>query len=78
MTSENKAHAQNAKDDHAKRIIVDRIYSVGTKQRLAPGTRPGEAALADIVGVGRKRVRPSLLSLAGQGIVDLRANRAPM
>ena len=55
--------------------IVDRVLEAVTEQRLPPGTKLSEAALSDAFGVGRMRIRRSLLLLASRGIVDLQSNR---
>jgi DNA-binding GntR family transcriptional regulator len=55
--------------------IVERIYSAVMEQRLPPGTKLGEVSLAEAFGVGRARIRRSLLILAGREIVELEANR---
>lgn len=61
--------------DPDEQMIVDRVYSAVMERRLAPRTKLSEAALCDSFGVGRMRVRRSLLLLASQGIVDLQSNR---
>lgn len=63
------------KSDPDEQLIVDRIYTAVMEQRLAPRTKLSEAALCESFGVGRMRVRRSLLLLASQGIVDLHSNR---
>lgn len=55
--------------------IVDRIYEAVIDQRLPPGTKLSESALCDAFGVGRMRIRRSLLLLASREIVDLQSNR---
>jgi DNA-binding GntR family transcriptional regulator len=55
--------------------IVRRIHDAVIDQRLPPGTKLSEAALCAAFGVGRARVRRSLLVLAGREIVELHANR---
>jgi DNA-binding GntR family transcriptional regulator len=55
--------------------IVARIHDAVIEQRLPPGTKLSEAALCEAFGVGRARVRRSLLVLAGREIVELHANR---
>ena len=61
--------------DPDEQMIVDRIFSAVMEQRLAPRTKLSEAALCESFGVGRMRVRRSLLLLASQGIIDLQSNR---
>ncbi len=55
--------------------IVGRIYEALIDQRLAPGTKLSESVLCEAFGVGRMRVRRSLLLLANRGLVELHANR---
>ena len=55
--------------------IVRRIHDAVIEQRLPPGTKLSEAALCDAFGVGRARVRRSLVVLAGREIVELHTNR---
>ncbi len=55
--------------------IVERIYEALVDQRLTPGTKLSEADLCKAFGVGRMRVRRSLLILANRELVDLQPNR---
>ncbi|MBT3358349.1 MAG: GntR family transcriptional regulator [Rhodospirillales bacterium] len=55
--------------------IVDRIFEAVIEQRLPPGTKLSETVLCDAFGVGRMRIRRSLLLLASRNIVDLQSNR---
>jgi DNA-binding GntR family transcriptional regulator len=55
--------------------IVRRIHDAVFEQRLPAGTKLSEAILCKAFGVGRARVRRSLLVLAGREIVELHANR---
>lgn len=55
--------------------IVDRIFEAVIEQRLPPGTKLSESALCEAFGVGRMRIRRSLLLLASREVVDLQANR---
>lgn len=55
--------------------IVERIFEAVIEQRLPPGTKLSESALSEAFGVGRMRVRRSLLLLASRQIVDLHSNR---
>lgn len=55
--------------------IVDRIFEAIIDQRLPPGTKLSEAALCEAFGVGRMRIRQSLLLLASRDVVDLQPNR---
>ena len=58
-----------------EQAIVDRIYEALVDQRLAPGTKLSEADLCEAFGVGRMRIRRSLLMLASRELVDLLPNR---
>lgn len=55
--------------------IVERIFEAVIEQRLPPGTKLSESALCEAFGVGRMRIRRSLLLLASRDIVDLQSNR---
>lgn len=55
--------------------IVERIFEAVIEQRLPPGTKLSESSLCEAFGVGRMRIRRSLLLLASRNIVDLQSNR---
>ncbi len=55
--------------------IVERIFDAVVEQRLPPGTKLSESALCEAFGVGRMRIRRSLLLLASREVVELHANR---
>ncbi|WP_242224841.1 GntR family transcriptional regulator [Shinella zoogloeoides] len=55
--------------------IVERIFEAVMEQRLPPGTKLSESALCDAFGVGRMRIRRTLLLLASREVVELHANR---
>ena len=55
--------------------IVERIFEAVIEQRLPPGTKLSESALCEAFGVGRMRIRRSLLLLASREVVELHANR---
>ena len=55
--------------------IAERITQSVLAQRLAPGTRLGEQALAGLFGVSRTLVREALTRLAARGIVTVSARR---
>lgn len=57
--------------EYVYRQILDAVLS----QRLRPGARLTELALADIFSIGRSTVRDVLQRLAFEGVVDVRANR---
>ena len=62
-------------DEIAEEEIVERIFDAVVEQRLPPGTKLSESALCEAFGVGRMRIRRSLLLLASREVVELRANR---
>jgi DNA-binding GntR family transcriptional regulator len=66
---------ENRADGLDEEEIVDRIFEAVIEQRLPPGTKLSESALCDAFGVGRMRIRRSLLILASRNIVDLQSNR---
>jgi DNA-binding GntR family transcriptional regulator len=55
--------------------IVERIFEAVIEQRLPPGTKLSESTLCEAFGVGRMRIRRSLLLLASREVVELHANR---
>jgi DNA-binding GntR family transcriptional regulator len=61
--------------DLTEEEIVERIFEAVIEQRLPPGTKLSESALCDAFGVGRMRVRRSLLLLASREVVELHSNR---
>ena len=62
-------------DEVAEENIVERIFEAVIEQRLSPGTKLSESALCEAFGVGRMRIRRSLLLLASREVVSLHANR---
>ena len=64
-----------SQDDAEEARIVERIYEAVMDQRLAPGAKLSEAALCEAFGVGRMRIRRSLLILASREVVELQPNR---
>jgi DNA-binding GntR family transcriptional regulator len=69
------ADSQNEGDDLSEEEIVDRIFEAVVEQRLPAGTKLSESALCEAFGVGRMRVRRSLLLLASHEVVELHSNR---
>lgn len=61
--------------DAEEEAIVERIYEAVMDQRLSPGIKLSEAKLCEAFGVGRMRIRRSLLLLASREVVELRPNR---
>jgi DNA-binding GntR family transcriptional regulator len=67
---------QDAREDElGEEEIVERIFEAIIDQRLPPGTKLSEAALCEAFGVGRMRIRQSLLLLSSREVVDLLPNR---
>ena len=62
-------------DDGQEEYIVERIYEAVIEQRLAPGAKLSEASLCTAFGVGRMRIRRTLLILASREVVELQPNR---
>ena len=73
--SDQEDNGQAETDEVAEEAIVEHIFEAIIEQRLPPGTKLSESALCDAFGVGRMRIRRSLLLLASREVVDLRANR---
>ena len=55
--------------------IEDSVISAILGGRLRPGTRLGEAKLAEVYGVSRTRVREAMMRLETRGIVHVSARR---
>jgi DNA-binding GntR family transcriptional regulator len=64
-----------ATEEDEEQSIVESIYEAVIDQRLAPGTKLSEAALCEAFGVGRMRIRRSLLVLASREVIELQPNR---
>ncbi len=62
-------------DELSEEDIVERIFEAVIEQRLPAGTKLSESALCEAFGVGRMRVRRTLLLLASREIVELQSNR---
>jgi DNA-binding GntR family transcriptional regulator len=75
MKQDVRAGRRDALPEAGEDEIVRRIHDAVIEQRLPAGTKLSEAMLCDAFGVGRARVRRSLLVLAGREIVELHANR---
>ncbi|MBN8630562.1 MAG: GntR family transcriptional regulator [Rhodobacterales bacterium] len=69
------AESDTRDDELDEEEIVERIFEAIIDQRLPPGTKLSEAALCEAFGVGRMRIRQSLLLLASREVVDLLPNR---
>lgn len=66
---------QASRDSAEEERIVERVYAALIDQRLAPGTKLSESTMCEIFGVGRMRIRRSLLLLADRQLVELHPNR---
>ncbi|MFZ9679046.1 MAG: GntR family transcriptional regulator [Quisquiliibacterium sp.] len=55
--------------------IVERVFDAVLEGRLPPGTKLAESALCAAFGVGRMRIRRSLLILASREVIELQANK---
>jgi DNA-binding GntR family transcriptional regulator len=64
-----------AVDDIVEEDIVERIFEAVIDQQLPPGTKLSESALCEAFGVGRMRIRRSLLLLASREVIELHANK---
>jgi DNA-binding GntR family transcriptional regulator len=71
----NTAEQDTRDDELDEEEIVERIFEAIIDQRLPPGTKLSEAALCEAFGVGRMRIRQSLLLLASRDVVKLQPNR---
>ncbi|PWV99061.1 DNA-binding GntR family transcriptional regulator [Hoeflea marina] len=67
--------SESASPELTEAQIVDQIFDAVIDQRLPPGAKLSESALCEAFGVGRMRIRRSLLLLASREVVDLRSNR---
>lgn len=71
----NAAEQDNRDEELGEEEIVERILEAIIDQRLPPGTKLSEAALCEAFGVGRMRIRQSLLLLSSREVVELLPNR---
>jgi DNA-binding GntR family transcriptional regulator len=62
-------------EEVAEEDIVERIFEAVIDQQLPPGTKLSESALCEAFGVGRMRIRRSLLLLASREVVELHPNK---
>ena len=56
-------------------LAYDELRAMIVDGRLAPGSRVGQAELADALGISRGSVREALRRLAGDGLVEFEVNR---
>lgn len=71
----NPPEPETRDDELGEEEIVGRIFEAIIDQRLPPGTKLSEAALCEAFGVGRMRIRQSLLLLSSRQVVELLPNR---
>jgi DNA-binding GntR family transcriptional regulator len=69
------AGQENRHEELGEEEIVGRIFEAIIDQRLPPGTKLSEAALCKAFGVGRMRIRQTLLLLASSEVVEILPNR---
>lgn len=74
-SAENLSEPETSDVELGEEEIVERIFEAIIDQRLPPGTKLSEAALCEAFGVGRMRIRQSLLLLASQQVVEIQPNR---
>lgn len=56
-------------------LAYDELRAMIVDGRLGPGTRVGQAEVADALGISRGSVREALRRLAGDGLVEFEVNR---
>jgi DNA-binding GntR family transcriptional regulator len=56
-------------------LAYDELRAMIVDGRLAPGSRVGQAELADALGISRGSVREALRRLVGDGLVEFEVNR---
>lgn len=61
--------------DVSPTAIAERVVQSILAQKLAPGDRLGEQALADLFGVSRTMVREALMQLQARGFVEVQPKR---
>jgi DNA-binding GntR family transcriptional regulator len=71
----NETALESLRTEPTETEIVDQIFDAVIDQRLPPGAKLSESALCEAFGVGRMRIRRSLLLLASRQVVDLQSNR---
>lgn len=71
----NKTALARSEEGFSENEIVERIFEAVIDQRLPPGFKLSESALCEAFGVGRMRIRRSLLLLASREVVELHSNR---
>ena len=60
---------------HSQIEIAQQVVESILAQKLAPGERLGEQALADLFGVSRTLVREALMQLQARGFVEVRSRK---
>ena len=56
-------------------LAYDELRAMIVEGRLGPGSRIGQAEVADMLGISRGSVREALRRLAGDGLVEFEVNR---
>lgn len=69
------APAATTPADVSPTVIAGRVVQSILAQKLAPGERLGEQALADLFGVSRTMVREALMQLQARGFVEVQPKR---
>ena len=69
------ARTMDAAADINPTTIAERVVEAILAQKLAPGERLGEQALADLFGVSRTMVREALMKLQARGFVEVQSKR---
>ncbi len=64
-----------ALDEVSPTVIAERVVEAILAQKLAPGERLGEQALAGNFGVSRTMVREALMKLQARGFVEVQSKR---
>ncbi|MGF6527049.1 DNA-binding GntR family transcriptional regulator [Variovorax sp. PvP013] len=64
-----------AMDEVSPTVIAERVVEAILAQKLAPGERLGEQALAGNFGVSRTMVREALMKLQARGFVEVQSKR---
>ncbi|RYF82250.1 MAG: GntR family transcriptional regulator [Comamonadaceae bacterium] len=74
-SSANALPRTDAAGDINPTTIAERVVEAILAQKLAPGERLGEQALADLFGVSRTMVREALMKLQARGFVEVQSKR---
>ena len=75
MAAETEPNVTRIEADSVVALAYDQLRALILAGDLTPGSRLGQAALAEQLGTSRTPVREALRRLAGEGLVEFRANR---